>query len=108
MLADPEQLRQALANLLDNAAEASPEGGEVVVSLARSGRDVILTVADRGTGLGAGDPDLLFQPFYSTKGRGSGIGLAVVQRIVADHGGTVRLLPREGGGIEAVVTLPDG
>lgn len=108
MLADPEQLRQALANLLDNAAEASPEGGEVVVSLARSGREVILTVADRGTGLGAGDPDLLFQPFYSTKGRGSGIGLAVVQRIVADHGGTVRLLPREGGGIEAVVTLPDG
>ncbi len=108
VLADPEQLRQALANLLDNAAEASPDGGEVVVSLVRRESEIILTVADRGTGLGAGDPDLLFQPFYSTKGRGSGIGLAVVQRIVADHGGTVRLLPREGGGVEAVVTLPAG
>lgn len=106
VLADPEQLRQALANLLDNAAEASAEGGEVVVSLARSEQEVRLVVADRGTGLGAGDPDLLFQPFYSTKGRGSGIGLAVVQRIVADHGGTIRLSPREGGGVEAVLTLP--
>lgn len=106
VLVDPEQLRQALANLLDNAAEASPAGGEVLVSLQRSGGEVKLVVADRGTGIGSDDPDLLFQPFYSTKGRGSGIGLAVVQRIVADHGGTVRLLPREGGGVEAVVTLP--
>lgn len=106
VLVDPEQLRQALANLLDNAAEASPAGGEVLVSLRRTGGEVTLVVADRGTGIGSDDPDLLFQPFYSTKGRGSGIGLAVVQRVVADHGGTVRLLPREGGGVEAVVTLP--
>ena len=106
--ADAEQLRQALANLLDNAAEASPDGGEVVISLTTNENEVTLTVADRGKGIAAEDPDLLFQPFYSTKGRGSGIGLAVVQRIVADHGGTVRLLPREGGGVEAVVTLPAG
>ncbi len=108
VLADPEQLRQALANLLDNAAEASPQGGEVVVTLARRENEITITVADRGTGLDGGDPELFFQPFYSTKGRGSGIGLAVVQRIVADHGGTIRLLPREGGGVEAVVTLPGG
>lgn len=108
VLLDPEQLRQALVNLLDNAAEASPAGGEVVVSLARSGQEITIVVADRGTGLVGDDPELLFQPFYSTKGRGSGIGLAVVQRIVTDHGGTVRLLPREGGGVEAVVTLPIG
>lgn len=107
VLADPEQFRQALANLLDNAAEASPAGGEVVVSLVRQGNEVLVTVADRGTGL-SGDPELLFQPFYSTKGRGSGIGLAVVQRIVGDHGGTVRLRPRLGGGVEAVITLPAG
>jgi len=106
VMADPEQLRQALANLFDNAAEASPDGGEVVISLARSENEITITVADRGAGIDGSDPELLFQPFYSTKGRGSGIGLAVVQRIVADHGGTVRLLPREGGGVEAVVTLP--
>ena len=54
------------------------------------------------------DPDLLFQPFYSTNGRGSGVGLAMVQRIVTDHGGTVRLEPNRPHGAVAVVRLPGG
>jgi two-component system nitrogen regulation sensor histidine kinase NtrY len=67
---------------------------------------VVIVVADEGPGLPADDPELLFQPFYSTKGRGSGVGLAMVLRIVTDHGGTVRLEANQPGGVRAVVRLP--
>ena len=106
VLADPEQLRQALTNLVDNAVEASPDGGEIVIGVRGEGTEVVIEVSDQGRGLGAADPELLFQPFYSTKGRGSGVGLAMVQRIVTDHAGTVRLAANTPRGVIAVVRLP--
>ena len=106
ILLDPEQLRQVLTNLIDNAIEAMPEGGEVVVSLHRDRGEAVVEVLDQGIGLGVVDPELLFQPFFSTKGRGSGVGLAIVQRIVSDHGGTVRLEPNSPRGVRAVIRLP--
>ncbi len=106
VLLDPEQFRQAVANVLDNAFEASPPGSEVVVKLFREGDAAVIEVADHGPGLGVEDPELLFQPFFSTKGRGSGVGLAVVQRIISDHGGTVRLQPNQPTGVRAVLRLP--
>lgn len=106
VLLDPEQFRQVLTNLIDNAVEASPPGGTVSVEVAWEGDDVVFVVADEGPGLPVEDPELLFQPFYSTKGRGSGVGLALVQRIVTDHGGTVRLEPGPGRGVRAVVRIP--
>jgi len=105
VLLDPEQFRQALSNLVDNAVEASGELGEVRLRAWGEGTDVVIEVSDTGRGLDGSDPELLFQPFYSTKGRGSGMGLAIVQRIVADHGGTVRLEPREPTGARALVRL---
>jgi two-component system nitrogen regulation sensor histidine kinase NtrY len=105
-LLDPEQVRQVLANLIDNAVEASPAHGRVLVTVDWDGEDVVIVVADEGPGLPADDPELLFQPFYSTKGRGSGVGLAMVLRIVTDHGGTVRLEANQPGGVRAVVRLP--
>ena len=107
IMLDPEQFRQVLTNLIDNAVEASPQQGVVTVSVAWEGAEAVVVVADHGSGLPAGDPELLFQPFYSTKGRGSGVGLAVVQRIVADHGGTVRLEPNSPRGVRAVVRIPE-
>jgi len=97
-----------VVNLLDNALEASTPPGEVVVRAFWEGEEMVLEVLDRGPGLPVEDPELLFQPFFSSKGRGSGVGLAVVLRIVTDHGGTVRLEPREGGGVRAVVRIPGG
>jgi len=108
VMVDPEQIRQVLTNLLDNAVEASPPEGEVEVALEREGETLVLTVSDHGGGLQVTDPELLFQPFYSTKGRGSGVGLAMVQRMVTDHGGSVRLLPNQPSGVRAVVRLPGG
>ena len=108
VLLDPDQFRQVLTNLIDNAVEASPPGGAVTVGIGWEGDEAVVTVSDEGSGLKVDDPDLLFQPFYSTKGRGSGVGLAMVQRIVTDHGGTVRLEPNRPRGAVAVVRLPGG
>ena len=108
VLLDPDQFRQVLTNLIDNAVEASPPGGAVTVGIGWEGDEAVVTVSDEGSGLKVDDPDLLFQPFYSTKGRGSGVGLAMVQRIVTDHGGTVRLEPNRPHGAVAVVRLPGG
>ncbi len=108
LLLDPDQFRQVLTNLIDNAVEASPAGGSVTVTVAHEGDEVTVTVADQGSGLEVDDPELPFQPFYSTKGRGSGVGLAMVQRIVTDHGGTVRLEANRPSGVVAVVRLPGG
>ncbi len=107
-LLDPEQFRQVLTNLIDNAVEASPAGGTVEVAVERAAGEMVVSVTDQGSGLPAEDPELLFQPFYSTKGRGSGVGLAMVQRIVSDHGGTVRLEPNQPRGVRAVVRIPEG
>jgi nitrogen fixation/metabolism regulation signal transduction histidine kinase len=108
LMLDPEQFRQVLTNLIDNAVEASPPGAEVTASAHWDGEQVELVIADAGSGLTVDDPELLFQPFYSTKGRGSGVGLAIVQRIVTDHGGTVRLEPNQPRGVRAVVRIPGG
>jgi two-component system nitrogen regulation sensor histidine kinase NtrY len=108
VLLDPDQLRQALGNLIDNAIEASTDEAEVVLRTRREGEEVLVEVIDHGRGMALGDAELPFQPFYSTKGRGSGMGLAIVQRIVADHGGVVRLEPNHPSGVTATIRLPGG
>jgi len=108
VLLDPEQFRQVLTNLIDIAVEASPPGTAVTASARWREGQLELVVADSGSGLAVDDPEVLFQPFYSTKGRGSGVGLAIVQRIVTDHGGTVRLEPNQPHGVRAVVRIPGG
>lgn len=105
---DPALFRQVVVNLLDNAIEASKSPAEVEVVARWEEDELVVEVLDRGPGLPVEDLDLLFQPFFSSKGRGSGVGLAVVHRIVTDHGGTVRLLQRDGGGVRASVRIPGG
>jgi two-component system sensor histidine kinase PilS (NtrC family) len=105
---DPNQLRQVLWNLVRNAAEASHVGRPVKVrlGLAAHGRWVRLEVVDEGTGVAPQVREHLFEPFQTTKPDGTGLGLAVVHRIVEAHGGTVELLPAPGGGTVARVELP--
>ncbi|MFN2386625.1 MAG: nitrogen regulation protein NR(II) [Thermoanaerobaculia bacterium] len=108
----PALLRRALSNLLRNAVEATPperrgEAGAIQVSSGRSPEgEVTLAVGDRGAGV---PPDLrekIFLPFYSTKGEGAGLGLAIVARIAELHGGTVDVEPRSGGGAIFTLRLP--
>lgn len=115
VLADADQIRQVLHNLIKNAGEASNEklgAGEtapVTVATRLNGRMAQLTVADRGSGF---PPNILqhaFEPYVTTKPKGTGLGLAIVQKIVTDHGGTITLANRadaHGGGAEVSVQLP--
>ncbi len=102
---DPILLNQALVNLLDNSVAAIPGPGTITVSAHAEFNDLVIAVADSGVGLPTEDSEMLLQPFFSTKGRGSGIGLAVVHRIVTEHGGTLRIANREGGGAKITIIL---
>jgi two-component system CheB/CheR fusion protein len=103
--ADREMLRDVLLNLLMNAVQSGPNP---VIDVEVSAADGICTIdiADRGVGLGEADPERLFEAFHTTKKSGTGLGLAIVRRHVALQGGTIRLLPRPGGGAIARLTLP--
>ena len=108
VLADADALRQVFINLLVNALEASPPGTHISCRTTSGGSRVTTEIEDRGHGLPAGTPeDKLFEPFFSTKTRGSGLGLAVSRKIVEDLGGTISLGQAPGGsGAIARVSLP--
>jgi len=110
---DEGLLRQALLNLTRNAAEAcagSAGGGQVVVSgEVVHGEEVgfqKIIVSDNGPGIPANVLPKLFRPFFTTKAKGTGLGLAVVQKIIVQHGGQVEVRNRPAGGAEFIVTLP--
>ena len=103
---DPVQLNQALVNLLDNSIAAISGPGTIGVAARSKDLDLIIKVADTGVGLPTEDTEVLLQPFYSTKGRGSGIGLAVIHRIVTEHGGTLKIANRPEGGAIITIVLP--
>jgi len=106
-MVDPALLRQALVNLLDNAVWAISGGGNIRIAAYVRNRDVVIEVEDTGVGLPTEDTETLVEPFFSTKGRGSGVGLALVHRIVTDHGGTLELRSLEEGGARVRILLDD-
>jgi two-component system NtrC family sensor kinase len=106
MKVDEAQIRQALLNLLRNAREAMPQGGQVRVSLQDTpDGGVDLTVDDEGVGMPAAARERLFEPFFTTKHHGTGLGLAITRQIAEAHGGQIRVEPREPKGTRIVVHL---
>jgi signal transduction histidine kinase len=103
---DENQIRQALLNLIRNAREAMPQGGRLAVTLERIGDDARLRISDTGAGISADDVGKIFDPFFSTKDKGTGLGLALVQQIVSDHGGRIEVETGERAGTTFAVTLP--
>ena len=125
VLADARQLRQALWNLVLNAAQAMPDGGEIRISARRleeppqgadpqrrnardeEARCVEIAIDDAGVGMSADVLERVFEPFFTTKRAGSGLGLPTVHRIVENHGGSLSLESRPGAGTTVRVRLPD-
>jgi signal transduction histidine kinase len=106
-LVTPGHLEQVLDNLIANAMDAASAGGHVMVSLRRDDDDVVLTVADDGPGMPAQRRANAFVRFESDRsGRKSGLGLAIVARLIAADHGSVALEERSGGGLSALVRLP--
>jgi|GEM_PF-2869135 len=108
---DPDAIKQVLLNVILNAVEASPTGIPGTIDCEARILDeewVELSVADRGPGIPASSRTKVFNPFYSTKTRGTGLGLAVSKQIVDEHHGRLRLLSRRGGGTRVVIQLPIG
>jgi signal transduction histidine kinase len=108
--ADEAQLRQALINLVRNAREALASAAEKRLSISLSadgpaGR-LLLRVADSGPGIEAGDLGRIFDPFFSTKAQGTGLGLALVQQIVVDHGGQIDVESAPGRGTTFLLVFP--
>jgi two-component system sensor histidine kinase FlrB len=102
-----EALLGALQNLIINAAQAAGTGGAIQVCAQRAGSDSIeIQVSDNGPGVPEELRERIFDPFFTTRAQGTGLGLAVVHAVARAHQGTVRVMPRDGGGSTFVLRLP--
>lgn len=99
-------MRQALLNVAQNAVQAMPEGGTLRVSAATSDGHVRVSIADTGPGIPPDVRPRIFEPFYTTRPRGTGLGLAVVKRIVDGHGGGIVVASEVGVGTTFSLDLP--
>lgn len=107
---DPLQLNQVLVNLVVNAIPAMPQGGKLLIRTERRPGQAVLTVQDTGIGMDQETLGRIFEPFYTTKdeGKGTGLGLPIVQEIVKAHGGSVHAESKPGKGTRFDVCLPTG
>jgi two-component system, NtrC family, sensor histidine kinase HydH len=104
--ADPRRLKEALLNLVANAIEATPPGGEVVVEVRPAGDDAEIVIRDTGRGMA---PEILKRigtPFFTTRDEGTGLGVVLARSVIAQHGGSLRYESEPGKGTNARVKLP--
>ncbi|HTV23252.1 MAG TPA: HAMP domain-containing sensor histidine kinase [Polyangiaceae bacterium] len=106
LVCDPRKLKQIVVNLVQNALDASLAGGEVRVSVARRDDHAAIQVLDRGHGLNTEQQARAFDLGFTSKARGSGLGLTIVRMLAEQHRGSARLYNRDGGGCVAEVLLP--
>jgi two-component system sensor histidine kinase HydH len=106
VLGDEGRLQQVLVNLVLNALDATPREGEVRIACRPLEADVVLTVEDTGPGVPVDALPHIFEPFYTTKASGSGLGLPIVHAIVTQHGGNIRIENVPGAGARVTLRLP--
>ena len=106
--ADPSEIERVVFNLLTNAVEAMPEGGELTVRVHSAGGEGRISVEDTGTGVSDEDRPQLFRPFFTTRERGVGMGLAICRRIVEENGGSIAVESAPGKGSRFTIKLPGG
>jgi PAS domain S-box-containing protein len=103
---DENQLKQAFINFLKNSIEAMPNGGDIVIGVRRHGDQVVIRFEDSGVGIPEELIPKLGEPFYTTKEKGTGLGLMISYRIIQNHRGHVRMMSKQGEGTVVEVTIP--
>lgn len=103
---DEAKLRQAVINLIKNAAESSPAGSAILLRISADTQMLCMEVTDRGCGIGKEYLSKIFEPFHTTKSYGTGLGLPIVKRIVDSHGGRLSINSTEGAGTTVQMFLP--
>jgi len=110
VLVDGDKMRQVLLNILHNACEAVDVGGRIIIALSllkgRRGRKVRILISDNGPGIPKKDKENIFEPFYTTKSTGIGLGLANARKIIEQHKGTIRILENEESGACFSILIP--
>ena len=102
----PSTLRRAVLNVVQNAMEAMPQGGTLTLECVRTGREVHLRVRDSGIGIPAEQVPRIFEPLYTTKPGGTGLGLYIVREVLVAHEGRVTVESVEGQGTTFTFTFP--
>ncbi len=103
---DADRLKQVLLNLLNNALEAMPDGGELQVVVNACDGNIIIKIIDTGIGIAADQLSFIFEPFFTSKGHGTGLGLAISYNIISDRGGEINIDSKVGSGTVVEVSLP--
>jgi len=103
---DGMKIKQLLSNLVANAVDAIGQAGTITVSAAVQGGELLLSLRDTGCGMAEETIDKIYQPFFTTKNKGVGLGMSIVQRIVALHGGSIEVRSRQGEGTEFRISIP--
>jgi two-component system sporulation sensor kinase A len=106
VLIDREKMKQVFLNIINNAVEAMPAGGTLTVSMQHTASSVLLSFEDTGPGIAPESRDKIFQPFFSTKSIGTGLGLTIAKNIVEAHGGVIWYEGQEHGSA-FVIQLPN-
>ena len=106
IMLDPELIKTCIMNVLTNAFQAMPEGGTLTIRTGRDDGKFVLSVADTGVGVARENLSKVFEPFYTTKNTGLGLGLATTKRIVEEHGGKIEIRSEGGAGSDVIISLP--
>jgi signal transduction histidine kinase len=103
---DAEQLWEAVLNLIRNALDAMPDGGNLTITTQRHGAEALISISDNGRGMTEEEARHLFVPFFTTKSDGTGLGLAYTQRVINEHGGRIDCATARGKGSTFSIQLP--
>jgi signal transduction histidine kinase len=106
LVIDPEMIERVLINLITNSIQAMPEGGDVKISASQRGEMAMIRIEDTGTGIPEEAMPKLFQPLFTTKAKGVGLGLAACRRLVEAHGGKIAIRSEVGVGTEVTLEFP--
>ncbi|MBD1399217.1 PAS domain-containing sensor histidine kinase [Pelovirga terrestris] len=106
LLLDADRIKQVVLNLLNNALDAMPKGGDLTIRAEQVDNNILITIADTGEGINPDQLPLVFEPFFTTKGQGTGLGLSICHNIITDHGGDIQIDSTLQQGTRVQIILP--